>query len=84
MKLNARSGAAIAAAAAGIVVAGAATVATPASAGDYKVKCFGLNACKGHGSCKALRNACKGHNACKGEGFKMLSKSKCKAMGGRT
>ena len=32
------------------------------------VKCAGLNACKGQGSCKSAGNDCKGKNACKGQG----------------
>ena len=80
MKLTARSGATLAAAAALLVVGMAAPLA-PASAA-YKVKCFGVNACKGHGSCKSLANACKGQNACKGKGFVLLGKSSCVAKGG--
>lgn len=77
------SGAALAAAAATLLLAGAGT-APSADASNYTVKCFGLNACKGHGSCKSLGNACKGNNACKGQGFKMMSKSTCTAKGGST
>jgi uncharacterized membrane protein len=33
------------------------------------VKCAGLNACKGQGSCKSASNDCKGKNACKGTSF---------------
>ena len=81
MKLAIQSGAAIAVAAA-ILLANA--VPQTAAASDYKVKCFGLNACKGHGSCKSSGNACKGLNACKGQGVAMMSKSKCVAKGGST
>lgn len=81
MKITAKSGAALAAAAAAVIVG----AALPAVAGsNYNVKCYGLNACKGNGSCKSLANACKGHNACKGQGIKMLSKSACVAKGGST
>ena len=83
MKLSAKSGANLAAAAAVAFIAGATPIAT-ASAADYKVKCFGLNACKGNGSCKGLSNSCKGQNACKGQGFASLSKSACLAKGGKT
>ncbi|HBF13332.1 MAG TPA: hypothetical protein DDW49_08130 [Deltaproteobacteria bacterium] len=34
-----------------------------------KVKCSGINACKGTGSCHSADNACKGQNACKGKGW---------------
>ena len=83
MKLNVASGAAIAAAAAALVV-GSSLPSSEATAANYTVKCFGLNACKGNGSCKSIGNACKGHNACKGKGVKMMSKSTCLAKGGKT
>lgn len=82
MKLNAKSGAALAAAAALLVLSNIAAVA-PATAAN-KVNCFGVNACKGHGSCKSTANACKGQNACKGKGFVVISKSTCTAKGGST
>lgn len=82
MKLTVISGTALAAAAAALI-AGSSLPSAPASASNT-VKCFGLNACKGTGSCKSLGNACKGHNACKGQGVKMMSKSTCLAKGGKT
>ena len=84
MKLNAISGAALATAAAVLVLSTAAPLAPAAAASNYKVKCFGLNACKGRGSCKSTANACKGQNACKGKGFVMMGKSTCTAKGGST
>ena len=83
MKISVKSGSAMAAAAAALVIGGSLPVTTAQSA-SYTVKCFGLNACKGNGSCKSLGNACKGNNACKGQGFSMLSKSTCLAKGGKT
>lgn len=80
MKVVAKSGAAIAIAAALFAVHSA----PPAAAADHSVKCFGLNACKGHGACKSTANACKGKNACKGQGFAMLGKAQCTAKGGST
>lgn len=55
-----------------------------ASAGHHHhmVKCHGVNACKGHGSCKTAKNTCKGHNACKGQSFTKMSKKACKKAGG--
>jgi hypothetical protein len=51
-----------------------------ANAGDEaKVKCEGVNACKGAGSCKTAKNECKGHNACKGQGVVEMSKAECDA-----
>lgn len=80
MKLNASSGAALAAAAALLVLSAAAPVAPAAAAS--KVKCFGVNSCKGQAACKTASNACKGQNACKGKGFLVMSKSACIAKGG--
>ena len=67
MKLNSKSGAAIAAAAATLFLAGAtmSTVTYAAGAGH----CVGANSCKGQSACKGASNACKGQNACKGAGF---------------
>ncbi len=48
-----------------------------------KVACYGLNSCKGKGSCKTVDNNCKGHNSCKGKGVKMMkSEASCKKAGG--
>lgn len=81
MKLNSKSGAAVAAAAATLFLAGAvATVSTPANAAQGK--CMGANACKGQSACKSASNACKGLNACKTLGFSMASKAACDAKGG--
>jgi hypothetical protein len=80
MKLSGTSGAALATAAALLLLSATPSVA-PAAAG-YKVKCFGVNACKGKGSCKSLANSCKGQNSCKGKGFLIMSQTACKAKGG--
>jgi uncharacterized membrane protein len=80
MKLNGKPGAALAAAAALLVIS--ATVPTAPVAAGYKVKCFGINACKGHGQCKSLGNSCNGQNACKGQGFIKMDKAACLAKGG--
>ncbi len=50
-----------------------------------KVECYGLNSCKGKGSCKSGLNSCKGKNSCKGEGVVMKkSKQECEKAGGTT
>lgn len=49
-----------------------------------KVKCYGVNACKGKSACKTAANACKGKNSCKGKGFKMMTEKKCTKAGGST
>jgi len=51
-----------------------------ASADEAKVKCMGVNACKGQSACKSGQHACKGMNSCKGQGFvEMDSKKDCSA-----
>ena len=81
MKLSHRSGTAIAAAAATLVLAGAAL--TPASAAEAAMgHCIGANACKGQSACKGASNACKGQNACKGKGFLAMTKSECAKIKG--
>src|SRR3954470_2136944 len=69
MKLDSKSGATLAAAAATLFLAGAAvsTGSTTAYAADGK--CMVANACKGQSACKGGANSCKGLNACKGQGF---------------
>jgi len=70
------SGVALAAAAAFMF----STVAvTTARADEAKVKCEGVNSCKGHSACKSAHNACKGQNSCKGQGFLEMTKSECDA-----
>ena len=82
MKLDSKSGATLAAAAATLFLAGAvvSTVSTPAAAAQGK--CMAANACKGQSACKGGASACKGLNACKGQGFSMMSEAQCKAKGG--
>jgi len=70
------TGAAIAAAAALLF----STVAAPtAHAEDAKIKCEGVNSCKGTSACATAKNGCAGQNQCKGTGFLMLSKAECDA-----
>ena len=67
----------LAAAARGVMFS---TVAvTTASADDAKVKCSGVNSCKGQSACKSANNSCKGQNSCKGTGFKMMTQADCDA-----
>jgi hypothetical protein len=58
-------------------------VINTAGAEDVQVKCYGANACKGHGECKTSMNSCKGKNACKGKGFEMMSEKACIEKVGR-
>lgn len=81
MKMTSKSGAALAAAAATLFLAGA-TLSTPTHAAG-EGKCVGANACKGQSACKGGANACKGQNACKGTGFSMASEKECAAKGAK-
>jgi hypothetical protein len=74
-------GAAVAAAAAALFVAG--TPGTGVAADAVKVKCYGANACKGKAECKTSMNECKGQNACKGKGFVMMDEKACLERFGR-
>ena len=53
-----------------------------ASAGET-VHCMGVNACKGHSSCKTANSECKGLNSCKGKGFVAVTKEVCEQLGGK-
>jgi len=82
MSISAKSGLAIAAAAASLFALGT-TVATTAHAADAPVKCAGVNSCKGSSECKTASNECKGQNSCKGHGWVgKSSEAECKAAGG--
>jgi len=83
MKLNSKSGATLAAAAATLFLAGSvvSAVSTPANAAQGK--CMAGNACKGQSACKGSANSCKGQNACKGQGFSATSEKACAAMGAK-
>ena len=74
MRVGKLTGIALATAAAGMF---AMTAAGPAAAQAAKVKCEGVNSCKGHGGCKSASNSCKGQNACKGKGFMEMSQAEC-------
>lgn len=69
------TGAAIATAAA--LLFGSLTATTVSAADEAKVKCEGVNACKGHSACATAKNSCQGQNSCKGTGYLMLSKAEC-------
>ena len=74
MKMNKLTGMALATAAAGMF---ALTAAGPSAAQAAKVKCEGVNACKGQSECKMGKSECKGLNECKGQGMKEMSKADC-------
>jgi len=73
------NGKTIAMSVAGLLLAVAPMAHADAPAGkDAKVKCSGVNACKGKGGCKSATNACKGQNACKGKGITETTEKACK------
>jgi hypothetical protein len=81
-KANAKSrGAMIAALAVGLLGTGAPVVASAADAA--KVRCQGINACKGKGSCHSAANACAGQNSCKGKAWIETTEKECKDKGGK-
>jgi hypothetical protein len=82
MKLNSKSGATLAAAAATLFLAGTVVSTTSGPANAAMGKCMAANACKGQSACKGNGNSCKGLNACKGNGFSMMSEQQCAAKGG--
>lgn len=73
----------IAAAVAGLFASSAPAVATAkGTAATEKVRCEGVNSCKGKSACKGANNACKGQNTCKGTGAVEMTEKQCKAKGG--
>lgn len=57
-------------------------VANAAQQASDKVKCSGINACKGMSECATAASSCKGHNSCKGTGWLYTSMTDCDAKGG--
>jgi hypothetical protein len=47
--------------------------------GEAKVKCEGVNACKGQGACSGAGHDCSGKNACKGQGYVEMTQAECDA-----
>jgi hypothetical protein len=71
----------IAASVAGLFAAGV----QPAYAADNdgeQVMCYGINECKGHGSCAGHGHSCSGKNGCKGQGDSKVTRKDCAAKGG--
>jgi hypothetical protein len=76
--MTVRKSSALALAAAAAVLFASVSV-TAGAAEEGKVKCEGVNSCKGQSACKTAKNSCKGQNACKGAGFLELTKAECDA-----
>ncbi len=74
----------MASAVAGLLAIGATGTARADEAKDGKVKCYGVNKCKGTGACGGPGYSCAGNNACKGQGWLLMDKDTClKIQGGR-
>ena len=70
----------LAAAAAAIFVSGVATQAVASNhEGSEKVKCEGVNSCKGQSECATDASSCNGHNECAGKGWIEMSPEECEA-----
>lgn len=50
---------------------------------EAKVRCTGVNECKGKGECAAAGNSCGGSNECKGKGVVMVPEEECTKKGGK-
>jgi hypothetical protein len=81
MKLNRKSGAKIASAAAVLVASG--VLFSSALAVEVQGRCFGINGCAGKGECKSTKNDCKGKNACKGQGWVNMKEDECGKLKGQ-
>jgi hypothetical protein len=77
------NGKAIAMTVAGLLLAAAPTLhADDKATKDSKVKCAGVNACKGKGACSGASNSCSGQNSCKGKGWVEATAKECKDQKG--
>lgn len=77
----ANTGAIIAALAAGLLTTGFSS--SSQAADSDKVRCHGVNSCKGKSACNTSDHACAGMNACKGKGWIETTEKACKEKGGR-
>lgn len=59
----------------------------PAAAGTGEkvamVDCYGVNECKGQGTCKTEKHGCGGQNECKGQGVLKMPETECSEKGGK-
>jgi hypothetical protein len=74
-------GAIVAALAAGLF--GVTTPLVASAADAAKVRCEGVNACKGKSACHTASSSCAGQNSCKGKGWVMTTEKECKDKGGK-
>ena len=78
-----KNGKLVVAALAGLIAAAAPLAAHAGDDAGKKVKCEGINACKGKAACKSAKNGCAGQNGCKGQGWVESSEKECKDKGGK-
>lgn len=78
-----------ASAAAALFIAGCSKNADTATAqptadadGSAKVKCMGINECKGQGACDTATHDCAGKNECAGKGWIQVTRDECSDKGG--
>lgn len=77
------NGKAIAMTVVGLLLAGAPQLAgAEEKTKEAKVKCAGINECKGKAACAGASNGCAGQNACKGKGWIEVSEKECKTRKG--
>ena len=89
--MNKLTGAVVASVVAGLFAANAiAAGTTPAKDSkdskttSAKVKCTGVNDCKGKGECSGDGHGCSGNNSCKGKGWVTMDSAKaCTDKGGK-
>lgn len=67
---------------AGAVLTGCTTTSPTTSDANETGACFGVNGCKGKGSCAGEGHGCAGKNSCKGKGFVKMTEKDCKEKGG--
>ena len=72
------NGKAIAMTVAGLLLAAAPQLGHAEDKKEAKVKCSGINSCKGKGACSAASNGCAGQNGCKGKGWVEVTAKECK------
>jgi hypothetical protein len=75
MKINGKT---IAMSVAGLLLAATPVLADAPATKEAKVKCSGINACKGKGGCASASNGCSGQNGCKGKGWVETTEKACK------
>jgi len=71
----------IASAVATLITSGSLVAQAADKAGGDKVRCAGVNECKGHGSCAGEGHSCSGKNSCKGQGWVETSAAECTQKG---